>query len=278
MADAGIRKVQVRRLDLRDLDACLDLAEDRSWGREEVKWRLLLELGGGYGLDDGHGGLAGCVFVTEVAPGLVAVGMLLVARRYGGHGLGRRLMEETLDAAGGRTVFLYATEDGHPLYVKLGFRVVDEVIAHAGVFRRAGGLESAAGPRVAAAADWPTITRFDRQAFGADRGTLLRRLFAFAGHVVIAASGYAATWDNLGLLHAGPLVADSVSTAKALLEAMLPSGMARVDLHSDAAAALGGWLAGRGLAPRAPSPLMVRGEDLPWDRTMVLSPVMQALG
>jgi GNAT superfamily N-acetyltransferase len=258
----------------------MDLAEDRSWAREEAKWRLLLELGGGYGLDDGGGGLAGCVFVTEVAPGLVVVGMLLVARRHGGRGLGRRLMEEALGAAGGRTAFLYATEEGRPLYAKLGFRVVGEVIAHVGVFRRAGVLQPAVGQRTAAAGDLPALARIDRQGFSADRSMLLCRLFAFAGRVVIAAGGYAAAWDNLGIVHAGPLVADSVTTAKALLEAVLPSGTttARVDLHSDAAAALGGWLSGRGLAPRPPSPLMVRGQDLPWNRAMVLSPVMQALG
>ena len=270
----------MRRLDVRDLDACLDLAEDRSWAREEAKWRLLLELGGGYGLDGPGGGLAGCVFVTEVASGLVVVGMLLVARRHGGHGLGRRLMEEALGAAGGRTVFLYATEEGRPLYAKLGFRVVDEVIAHAGVFRQTGGDQPAVGVRPATAGDVPALARIDRQGFGVDRSLLLSRLPGFAGRTMIAAGGYAAAWDNLGVVHAGPLVADSVATARALLEAVLPSGttMARVDLHSGATAALGDWLADRGLAPRPPSPLMVRGQDLPWNRGAVLSPVMQALG
>jgi hypothetical protein len=71
------RNVQVRQLDLTDLDACLDLAEDRSWAREVAKWRLLLDLGGGYGIDDPGGGLAGTVFRTEVAPGIGAVGMSL---------------------------------------------------------------------------------------------------------------------------------------------------------------------------------------------------------
>lgn len=258
----------------------MDLAEDRSWAREEAKWRLLLEMGGGYGLDDGGGGLAGCVFVTEVASGLMVVGMLLVARQHGGQGLGRRLMEEALGAAGGRTAFLYATEEGRPLYAKLGFRVVDEVTAHAGVFRQAGGDRPAVGVRAATAVDLPALARIDRQGFGVDRSVLLRRLFGFSGRVMIAAGGYAAAWDNLGVVHAGPLVTDSVTTTKALLEAVLPSGIttARVDLHSGAAAALGDWLADRGLASRPPSPLMVRGQDLPWNRAMVLSPVMQALG
>jgi hypothetical protein len=126
----------------------------------------------------------------------------------------------------------------------------------------------------------PTLTQLDQQAFGADRSTLLRRLVRFAERVVITAGGYVAAWRNLDTVHAGPLVADSMTTAKALLDAVLPGGTAtvRVDLHSDAAGALGCWLAERGLTARPPSPLMVRGQDLPGNRAMQLSPLMQALG
>lgn len=282
MAGADARMVKVRRLDVADLEACLDLAEDRSWAREGAKWRLLLELGGGYGIDDPGGGLAGTVFLTEVAPGTGVVGMLLVDRRHGGQGLGRRLMEEALGAAGCTTVFLYATEAGRPLYAKLGFRVADEVTAYAGVFRRPGGRPPAVGVRAAGARDLPTLARLDRRAFGADRSGLLRRVLTFADRVVVTAGGFAAVWRNLDTVHAGPLVADSVSTVKALLDAGLAETEAtattRVDLHSHAAAALGGWLAGRGLTARPPAPLMVLGHGLPENRAMLLSPLMQALG
>lgn len=265
---------------MRDLDACLDLAGDRGWARESDKWRLLLELGGGYGVDEPRGGLAATVFLTQVAPGIGVVGMLLVVRRHGGRGLGRRLMEEALGAAGCATVFLYATEAGRRLYASLGFRVADELITHAGVFRRAGERPAAVAVRAAGAGDLPTLARLDQQAFGADRSAVLRHLPAFAERVAITAGGYAAVWRNLRVVHAGPLVADSMSTARALLEAVLPEATAtvRVDLHAREAAALGGWLAERGLTARAPSPLMVRGRNLPWNLGMVLSPLMQALG
>lgn len=282
MPGVDARKARVRPLGLADLEACLDLAEDRSWAREDAKWRLLLELGGGYGVDDPNGGLAGTVFLTRVAPGTGAVGMLLVARRHGGQGLGRRLMEEALSTAGRATVFLYATEDGRPLYEKLGFRVADEVTTYAGVFRRSGGdlPAVAADVRAAGAGDLPTVTRLDQRAFGADRSELLRRVVTFADRVVVSAGGYAAVWRNLDTAHAGPLVADSASTAQLLLGAALgeTTGPARVDLHADAASALGDWLTARGLTARPAVPLMVLGGRLPGKRAMLLSPLMQALG
>jgi hypothetical protein len=104
-----------------------------------------------------------------------------------------------------------------------------------------------------------------------------RPLYAKLGfRVVDTVTAYAGRYRREG----GPLVADSMTTAKALLDAVLPGGTAtvRVDLHSDAAGALGCWLAERGLTARPPSPLMVRGQDLPGNRAMQLSPLMQALG
>lgn len=274
------RKVRVRRLDVADLEACLDLAEDRSWAREDAMWRLLLELGGGYGIDDPRGGLVGTVFLTEVAPGIGVAGMVLVARRHSGHGLGRLLMEAALSAAGCPTVFLYATEAGRPLYAKLGFRVADEVTAYTGSFRRAGGHWPIVGVRTAGAEDWPALVRLDQRAFGADRSGLLRRVLTFADRVVVTAGGFATVWRSLDTVHAGPLVADSLSTAQALLDAGLADAgaVARVDLHAHAASALGGWLISRGLAARPPVPLMVLGHGLPGNRALLLSPLMQALG
>lgn len=128
--------------------------------------------------------------------------------------------------------------------------------------------------------DLPTLTRLDQRAFGADRSGLLRRVVTFADRVVVTPGGYTAMWRNLDTMHAGPLVADSVSTAQSLLVAALAetTGPTRVDLHSDAASALGGWLTARGLTARPPGPLMVFGPSLPGNRSMLLSPLMQALG
>ncbi|MEV6555781.1 GNAT family N-acetyltransferase [Nocardia sp. NPDC051756] len=270
------KEVLVRQLGVGDLAACLDLAADRGWPREDVKWRLLLELGGGYGIDDPRGGLAGTVFLTEVASGIGAVGMLLVARRHGGRGLGGRLMEAALSAAGCATVFLYATEAGKPLYTKLGFRVVDEVVSHTGVFTRG---SSVSDLPVDETGDLSALASLDRRAFGADRSVLLRSVLGIADRVVVAEGGYVIAWRNLDLVQAGPLVADSMRTATALLDAVLPEGSStRVDVCGGAVAELGAWLVGRGLTAKPPLPLMVLGEDLPGQRAMLQSPFAQALG
>ena len=126
----------VRRLSVADLPACLDLAADRNWTREERKWRLLFEVSEVYGLDDpAGGGLAGAVVLTRYGLDLAAIGMMLVATRYGRRGLGSRLMTHALEQAAGAVVYLTATEFGRPLYQGLGFRALDVSVTHRGLLR-----------------------------------------------------------------------------------------------------------------------------------------------
>ena len=104
-----------------------------------AKWSLLLAASEVFGVDapDGHG-LAGAVVLTRWGPDLAAVGMMLVAARYGRRGLGRALMEHLLATAGDdATVTLFATDMGRPLYEKLGFAAVRRNVPSSAVPRRA---------------------------------------------------------------------------------------------------------------------------------------------
>ncbi len=80
----------IRQLSMADLSACVELAADRDWPPEEHKWRLLFRVGEVYGIDDPAGGLAGVVVLTRYGEELAAVGMMVVASRYGHQGLGLR--------------------------------------------------------------------------------------------------------------------------------------------------------------------------------------------
>ena len=53
--------------------------------------------------------------------------MMLVASRYSGRGLGRRLLTHVLAEAADATVFLCATEYGRPLYEKLGYEATNMI-------------------------------------------------------------------------------------------------------------------------------------------------------
>ncbi len=293
----------VRRLGPEDLPRCVALAGDRGWSPERAKWSLLLAASEVFGVDAPDGpGLAGAVVLTQWQPDLAAVGMMVVASRYGRRGLGRALMEHLLRAAGeDATVTLFATDLGRPLYEKLGFVPVRRSVSFTGWFRsgpprlpRPGAARpGAARPgkvRLAGEADWPAIGPLDQAAFGADRGRILHRLPGFAEQVVVLedgtgadgprVTGYGAAWRNgPAVTVIGPVVAPSDAAARQLIAKLAARARTpvRLDLDPDRPG-LPGWAAARGLEPVGRTLVMARGPNPPrGDPNRLFTPISVAL-
>jgi GNAT superfamily N-acetyltransferase len=290
----------IRRLGPADRAACVALAADRDWNPEERKWSLLLETTEPFGVDAPDGaGLAGVVVLARYAalpatsgPSLATVGMMLVARRYGGQGIGRALMTHLLAEAGEATVFLTATEQGRPLYEKVGMRIVGYARRFKGRFRPADGdPQGGAGGRdggvvrEATAADIDGIVRADRAAFGADREYLLRRLPAFIGRLLVLddgeeITGYGGAWVSGGVTVIGPVVAPGEAAARLLIShlAAVAPGQVRLDLNPGRDG-LPAWAIRRGLAGGPDMAMLARGEwPPPGQRDHLYAPITGALG
>jgi GNAT superfamily N-acetyltransferase len=126
---------QIQPLTSADLPGCLALARDRGWLPEEGKWRLLFDLAVVYGVRDSAGELAGVAVLTRYGAEFAVIGMMLVATRYGGRGLGRALMNRALADVGDAIVSLHATPVGRPLCEKLGFVPTGASHTYLGGFR-----------------------------------------------------------------------------------------------------------------------------------------------
>lgn len=289
----------IRRLGTDDLRDCAALSVGRGWWPERDKWSLLLDACEGYGIDAPDGqGLAGTVVLTRWGADCAAIGMLLVASRYGGRGLGRTLMDHALRAAGeGVAVSLYATGSGRPLYDKLGFKPARRSVAFRGRFRVAPqakrGRKSeahagAAGPsgniRVASEADLPAILALDRAAYGADRERILTRLQAFAERLLVLETdvgivGYAAGWRAEVYTMIGPLMAPDGAAATRLVTELAAASpvQVRLDLDPDRPE-LPGWARACGLAPTERTVVMTYGGPTPRGLTQGLfSPISVAM-
>jgi GNAT superfamily N-acetyltransferase len=274
----------IRRLGADDLKSCAALSVDRGWWPERAKWSLLLAASEAYGVDAPDGqGLAGTVVLTRWGADCAAIGMMLTASRYGGHGLGRALMEHALRTAGeGTAVSLYATGAGRSLYERLGFKPVRSSVAFRGHFRagsqasdsrkrvaRAGAAGSPGDVRVATEADLPDILTLDRAAYGADRERILARLPTFADRIVVLEAGegivgYAAAWRTEAYTMIGPLVAPDDAAARRLgTELAAHSSVAvRLDLDPDRSE-LSRWARAHGLLATERTVVMIRGDLAP---------------
>jgi len=274
----------IRRLEADDLGDCAALSLDRGWWPERGKWSLLLAASDAWGIDAPDGqGLAGTVVLTRWGASCAAIGMMLVASRYGGQGLGRALMAHALGAAGeGAAVSLFATDSGRPLYDKLGFKPVRRSVAFRGQFRvnsetadrkkseaGAGPAGSSVDVRAATEADIPAILALDRAAYGADRERILARLPAFADRIAVLETGegivgYAAGWRTEPFTVIGPLMArDGESARRLVADLAAHSATAiRLDIDPDRPE-LPGWARACGLLPTERTVMMTRGDLTP---------------
>jgi GNAT superfamily N-acetyltransferase len=275
---------RIQSLTVADLPGCLALARDRDWLPEERTWRLLFDLGTVYGVRDPAGELAGVTVLTRYGAEFAVIGMMLVATRYGGRGLGRALMARVLAEAGDAIVFLHATPAGRPLYEKLGFVPAGVSHTHLGGFRPA--VPAApGGSRPAGPGDLMAIRRLDSRANGTDRAHLVRRLPGFTDQLRVtgrlgAITGYGGAYRAVGYACIGPVIAETAEDAKTLIADVAGgiSGPVRIDL-GDGHPQLREWAVRRGLAAGVSSALMVLGgRPLPGDRAQCFAPLMRALG
>jgi GNAT superfamily N-acetyltransferase len=243
----------MRNLTFDDIGACLRLAEDRRWAAEEIKWRMLLEIGSGLGIFGADRSPVGTVIVTRYPTDVATIGMLLVAGRFGRQGLGRRLMEAAIAEADTNRAYLYATPQGRPLYERIGFSVIDTVIKHVGPFREDRDAPDEIDVLPFSEANQGETISFDGEAFGADRSAVYHAL-RHSGRLIVAVDesgvlGLAGGWDNLGTLTIGPVVAKHTAVAQALVArlARQARGNVRIDIPSQQVELASGLL------PRTPT-------------------------
>lgn len=276
--------LEIRRLTLPDLAACIELTVDRGWLPEEPKWRLMFAVSEIYGIDDPDGSLAGVVGLTRYGPELASVGMMLVATRHSRQGLGRQLMLHVLDQAGPAIVCLYATTMGRPLYEQLGFETMDLATRYSGTFTPAapGTFSAPSGLRALSAADVDQVAAVDLRAFGGSRHALLAGLADMADTFVACdepASAYGMAWPNGGFRVIGPVVASSEAVVPGLLDVLLADrpGPVRIDVSSRHEQ-LAAWAEARGLTAVSQTAIMAYGGLPPGDRSWLYAPANVALG
>ncbi len=205
------------------------------------------------------------------ASGTAARGMVGVAPGIHDQGLGRRLVEGLLTGLHGRSVTLYATAAGVPLYRALGFVASGVARQHQGAAFEAGLVALADGDRLRpiGRSDPPVLTALDREATGMDREALMAGLLDSATGVVLDRGGEASGFALLrrfGRGHViGPVVAPDSTAARALIGhflAVRPGQFTRIDVPEDHG--LSPWLEHRGLDEAGPAIRMIRPGAEPW--------------
>lgn len=225
------------------------------WPYREADWRFAFDLGSGFAAEvDGR--LVATAMWWPYGETHASVGMIIVDPGMQGQGLGRALMGKLLHEARNRTVFLNSTQEGFPLYTRLGFAARGRVFQHQAVLPAETVLATTpAGVRPMQAADGERVRRLDLAATGMDRTALLDALFEAGTTMVIdrglGVSAYACAREFGHGVVIGPVVATGAGSAADAMDLITAlAGHARgrfLRIDVPEGSGLSAWLAEMGL-------------------------------
>lgn len=247
-----------------DIESATELSREQLWPHREEDWHLFLTLGEGLVAESG-GKLVGTVMAWRFGETAAAIGMVIVSSAAQGQGIGRKLMEAMIARLGDRTIMLNATEEGFPLYRKLGFVETGRIYQHQGPSPDVPLTELRPGERVhpKGKADG-ALGELYGKASGMDRQALFDALAAESRTVVLSRDQHPVGFAMLRRFGRGwsiaPVVAPDVAGAKALILhwlAVKQGRFCRIDITAESG--LGDWLEELGLPRVGSVRTMARG-------------------
>lgn len=209
-----------------DISFGLALSRLANWNQLENDWLRTLALAPDGVFVAGHNGVpCGTASVICYGDKLAWIGMVVVHPDHRGCGIGGALMRhglQYLHTAGVDCVKLDATDQGRPLYRKLGFQ--DEKPISRFFLPQWTGTPGSQLPSIAED-DWPGIANLDHEAFGADRIPLLTRLAQDGVTAILknasGVQGYGFARKGFNASFLGPIVAEDPTGARALAQSLI---------------------------------------------------------
>ncbi|MGM4915085.1 GNAT family N-acetyltransferase [Rhizobium sp. 768_B6_N1_8] len=258
--------IETRAFGGEHLNGAVRLSREAGWPHRLEDWQVVLDVSKGVVALDETGKVVGTTLMTPYGDDCATINMVIVDASMRGRGVGRRLMDEALRLGGARPLRLIATADGLSLYEKLGFRETGHVFQHQGVV---GQVPHPAHVEAATAADLAEMMAIDRDAFGADRSSLISKLAEIGEFAVIRRDGRITGFACIRAFGRGevigPVAATTIEDAMALV-AHFMSGRTGAFLRLDTGNAdLAAWLSehslahvGGGVAMARPAPTRAR--------------------
>jgi GNAT superfamily N-acetyltransferase len=228
----AIDHLAIAKLGADDAREGLLLSAEAHWNQNEDDWRFFLSKGTVLGIRDGDRLIATAALLPYTSNN-AWISMVLVTQNWRRRGLATKLLDACLEAAAkyGLTTWLDATPAGATVYGPIGFKPTLELRR-----LRFAGTATAAASKLASDGSLDAMIARDRHAMGFDRSALLRELGGRSGSQLVShGSAMALIRDGRTAKHIGPLFADDVGSAAALIEtsAQVETGPILIDVVSE---------------------------------------------
>ncbi len=207
----------VRALTPADIPSAMELSKAAKWNQTPEDWFRVLQLAReGFRCVEAAGKVVATASLLPYGTRLAWIGMVLTRPEYRRQGYARELVEDLIVRAEAnkiRTLKLDATDDGRPLYEKLGF-VVEETVERWGLAAHSVPVSGKGDTDDARIPD--EVFSLDEAAFGVSRKELLDMLLE-SGRCSVTARGYALSRPGAAARYLGPCVAASEAEAGSLI-------------------------------------------------------------
>ncbi|EJR55729.1 hypothetical protein IIM_00821 [Bacillus cereus VD107] len=118
----------VKRLGENNIPCLVRLSEVVGWDYNLEEIETILNSGIIYGVQNEQGEIIASAAIILYGGALASIGMVIVHPDYKGRGIGKMITEACIGSVSEKTpIMLIATDEGKPLYEKLGFRTVSYV-------------------------------------------------------------------------------------------------------------------------------------------------------
>lgn len=245
-----------------EADAVWPLSIEAGWNQNVADWRFMLGAGRGFGLKNAAGTWEASSLVLPLGQNLAWISMVLVTKSRRSGGVGTSLLKRCLDEvkASDAVAGLDATDQGHPIYLKLGFHDLYRISRwHLEDANEVVAPPAGVAVRPFRIADLPKLATYDRPLSGMERPILLAHLATRQPGLAWVAetpsgklSGFSLAREGRNATSIGPVVADGEAVALALLSQATAAARGPFILDvPDAHANLRRWLEASGaVSPR----------------------------
>lgn len=241
-------QIQIATFGPEHIEGAVALSRAEGWPHRREDWILAEQLSSGVAAIAADGRVTGTTLVTRYG-NCGTINMVIVDRSMRGLGVGRRLMEEALQLANGLSLRLVATQDGLPLYEKLGFVANGRIVQHQGEVRP---VDRPVGVEQMTTGDFDAVKGLDLDAFRGDRSGLIEVLVERGQIAVIRRGGAVDAWAAIRPFGRGevigPIVAPDEESARTLISwhaSSRPGAFLRIDTGSETG--LAPWLSDIGM-------------------------------
>ncbi|TDO95292.1 GNAT family N-acetyltransferase [Marinomonas balearica] len=269
-----------------DLPIAYELSQVVKWPHRMEDWKMVMRLGNSFVAEE-DGTPIGTALCWSHGDKHSSLGMVIVSPEKQGRGIGRKLMNQVLNNIGDdKSVILFATPSGQPLYESFNFKATGKVHQHQAIVQQPSSsapLESGS-LRLTTLEDHKSIIALAEQACGIARSEMIADVMSFGEGIALEENNQItgfALMRPFGRGYAiGPVIASTKENAKALIQYWVNAyegQFVRIDIPADSN--LSSWLTEIGLPQVDTVVEMVRGESPERDEKIrQYALVSQALG